>query len=190
MKSLEQHLKDYYEAQSLSALEVEVELPSRRGLLLSALGSLAIALTGAVLMQSRIEQDSLGDLALAEIARNHRANYAPDAQGTDIRALRSAMPKLAFALGLPQAWPSGLLLIGSRYCSIQGELAVQIKVRELGSTEAHTLFVAKASPRLKAIGEGHALARDVAIRYWREHDLFFAFAANQASSDILRKFSG
>lgn len=115
--------------------------------------------------------------AALEVALNHRKHLAPEFEASDYDALRAAMDKLDFGLVAPQELPEpGLRVTGARYCSIQGNLAAQIKLRDPHGVE-YTLYQTHLEPDADLPPTEREFVIDgVRIRQWQEGGVFLAFA--------------
>ena len=72
-------------------------------------------------------------------------------------------------------------LLGGRYCSIQGGLAAQIKVRDTTDGRIHTLYATQMTPALEKIGAREDVRDEVRITLWSEGDVFFGLATFDAN---------
>lgn len=117
-----------------------------------------------------------------EIAMNHRKQLNLEFSARDYATLQAQMGKLDFALAPPSnPAASSLHVVGARYCSIQGQLAAQIRARDLAGT-VYTLYETKLTDRLRAVA-GEVEAEGVRIRLWSENGLFYGLAVNESQSN-------
>lgn len=114
-----------------------------------------------------------------EIAMNHRKQLNLEFSARDYAALQAQMGKLDFALAPPSnPAASSLHVVGARYCSIQGQLAAQIRVRDSAGT-VYTLYETRLTDKLRAVS-GEVKTEGVGIRLWSEEGLFYGLAVNHS----------
>jgi hypothetical protein len=187
-RNLSDHVKEHYARQHPRADQLERWLaqhdtatsgpaPRRhvsRGI--AAAVALVAVLASALAWRALLVPD-WATLAAREVALNHRKHLAPEFEAADYDALRAAMGKLDFVLLAPRELPEpGLRLTGARYCSIQGNLAAQIKLRDARGVE-YTLYQTHIKPNADVpAAEREFVIDGVRIRQWRENGLFFALA--------------
>jgi anti-sigma factor RsiW len=185
-------LKDYYQSQSLSAQSVqqllaqaEVSKPAawwvRRPVigLAWAASLLVVVMAGQFFYHQHSFQGDLTTLVLEEIAMNHNKRLNAEYVETRPDVLRTAMQRLDFSLELPEDIQRDFQLIGGRYCSIQGGLAAQLKVRSNRSGEVSTLYVTALTDKLQRIKEQRVAQGDVDIHLWQQQGRFFGLATDR-----------
>ncbi len=117
-----------------------------------------------------------------EIAMNHKKQLDMEFSAADYAGLRPQMAKLDFALAPPSnSTAAPLHVVGARYCSIQGQLAAQIRVRDSAGT-VYTLYETKLTDRLNAVS-GEVKMEGVRTRLWREDGMFFGLAVSERQSE-------
>jgi hypothetical protein len=157
---------------------ITADTPMRRGRTTRTLAaSVAFVTLAAALLWSVVTAPDWVTLAAREVALNHRKDLAPEFKANDYDVLRAAMRKLDFVLIAPQHLPEpGLRVTGARYCSIQGHLAAQIKLRDAQGIE-YTLYQTHLKPNADASpAEREFVIDGVRIWQWYEGGLLFAFA--------------
>ncbi len=105
----------------------------------------AFGLTAALVMQAgesdhkanEVQKNELAALDLSklviqEAAINHRTKLQMDVLASDIATLRQGMTRHDFELQLPEALTAGHELIGGRYCTLAGKLAVHLRLEDEG----------------------------------------------------------
>jgi len=190
-------LKEYYQRKSLSADSVERMLAQADSLKptasltmpwfrrpIAGLAWVASLLVVVVMAQFFYYQQSYqGDLTalvLKEIAMNHNKKLDAEYVETRPEILRVAMQRLDFPLNLPVDIQRDFQLVGGRYCSIQGGLAAQLKVRNRASGAVSTLYVTELTEKLTRIKEQHVLQGSVDIHLWQQQGRFFGLATDAA----------
>lgn len=201
--TLDDRLKDFYQGQGLSPerlsrlCSMAEEYPSldtqrqppiqrsfRRQRLAYALVAAAILLAVGILVQwlRPSSSESLAQAVAGEIAMNHKKQLALEFQASDYGDLRRQMEKLDFPLTAP-ADPEAarLRLLGARYCSIQGRLAAQVRLRD-DAGHIHTLYETEASQKLRAAVSSQLRADGIRVRTWTEKGVFYGLANSEADS--------
>ncbi|MCY4431585.1 MAG: hypothetical protein OXC11_14500, partial [Rhodospirillales bacterium] len=69
--------------------------------------------------------------------------------------------------------------LGGRYCSIQGGLAAQLKLRDRGSGELYTLYANSLTPDLEADADTDIVYDYVGLTLGHRRDVFFALAGSR-----------
>jgi len=203
-KKVNDHLSDYYNAQSLDEDKMRMLfqmsekisqdtskkikgrffnrdrfITRRYFLLVASLVFVVISIWGI----SNFEKNQSFNLSLTErisqeIALNHRKQLALDFQGKDYDRLNTAMNKLDFKMKEShRAILSGLELVGARYCSIQGNIAAQLRLRDKDG-KYFSLYQTKLTELLKNKPESFQRENQVDIKQWQENGLFYGLAAN------------
>jgi hypothetical protein len=113
---------------------------------------------------------------------NHKKQLEIEFSAADYAGLQPQMSKLDFALAPPSsAVAAPLHVVGARYCSIQGQLAAQIRVRDPAGL-VYTLYETKLTDKLSPVA-GEVKADGVRIRLWKENGLFYGLAVNEPRSE-------
>lgn len=129
-----------------------------------------------VLFQKDVSDNMLQTAVLKEISMNHSKSLVPEFRGIDIQTLGSLMAKLDFSPVVPDIVTAmNLKFQGARYCSIQGNLAVQLKFKTT-SGNICTLYQTLSTERLVEINEMETRSDDVQVKLWHEKGLFMAMA--------------
>lgn len=136
-----------------------------------------LLLTGA-LTAIHWPQGNAPETVLDEIAKYHLDPLELDVESGDLHSVEAAMGRLDFPLRSPTFLGEGgsLPLIGARYCSLRGRLAVQLKLRDPANDRISTLFVAPVTDELREVTTKPLQHAGVLIRVQREDGLFFALA--------------
>lgn len=186
MSELDEKLREHYGAERLPDERVARLLaaagsergfaPRRRPQWFAAAAALVLLLAAAGLWV-RPTAD-VARKAAAEVARSHLRGSPPEIEADRFARLEAALTRLDFALApsQPETLPSGLVLIGGRYCSVLGEPAAQILLID-GEGRRCTLFVARSDgTRLAGVRPGEIVADGVRVRLWHDHGRLFAMA--------------
>ena len=155
---------------------------------MTAAAVLALAFAGVSLVGGWVyRQDAWRErsrrAAVREVALNHRKNLDLEFRGASLAALRGRMHRLEFPVaGLPpQVTPRDSRLLGARYCSIQGKLAMQLRLRSADGKRI-TVFIARPAPELKSLTRHEEKIDGVKVNLWSHNGLIFAAARAADSS--------
>jgi len=118
------------------------------------------------------------ELVYKEVAMNHNKQLDVEFNDKDYHTLTQAMTKLEFPLVEPHRIGDNYSLIGGRYCSIQGALAAQLKVKNTTTGNLDTLYIAPLTENLNKISAKKFSYNGVVIRLWHTKELFYALASN------------
>lgn len=152
----------------------------RRWLSLAAAAALAVAFGLWLFHWSAIE--GLADRVVAEVAMNHRKDLAVEVPVADYAKLRPALDKLPFDVQPPSAkWAAGYQLVGGRYCSIQAQLAAQLKIQHSQTGQVATLYVTELSPQLASLPGQRLTDDEVTVELWSQDGLLYAMAHADSS---------
>lgn len=172
--TLKDAVKNHYESKVLSEHQLE-RLKTRRPRL-----DLKVVLTGTItaclLFFFYFNTKPLSQRVMNEIAYNHNKNLGVEFNASEYGELQTKLPKLDFLIAQSNKLaPAKWKLLGARYCSIQGKIAAQIKLRNTETGEDHTLYQAKIPNGLSS----NAISSDidgVTVRMWTEKGLLFGIA--------------
>lgn len=111
-----------------------------------------------------------------EVALNHNKHLATEFDADNYIDLSTIMDKLDFDLKAPQRISvASFDVLGARYCSIQGQIAGQIKLQD-NAGEILTLYVTKSNDALATLHNRVQERDSLLINNWQEDALFFSLA--------------
>ncbi len=184
MKELDEKLRDYYGGQSLSDDRVEKILASakvvrmpfyRQPGWIAAAAAIALLLVGVVLVLPG-GGSGLDQRIAVEVAKNHSKALASEVSSESFARIQAALPRLDFRIAPTRPeMLAGLTVLGGRYCSIQGELAAQIALRD-EEGRACTLYVAPLTEALDQARTGVREVDGVGVETWRDAHRLFVLA--------------
>ena len=198
-RSLREDLQEHYRARELdpatlrrlqALTEAVPTIRSTIGRQWSVLTAAAVLLIAAVSLfvgsrtseSPEVQSLNAGVISRAiadEIAMNHNKQLDLDLITPSLDEVRDQMTRLDFALiDSPSMAEGGLQLIGARYCSIQGQLAAQLRFQSL-SGDFVTLY---QSPAVESMDRPLAAAHStegVAVRIWEEQGVLFGLAQSE-----------
>ena len=112
-----------------------------------------------------------------EVMLNHQKNLAIEFAENDYKELAFMMKKLDFTIQEPKhTTDAGYTLLGSRYCSIQGHIAAQIKLMD-NQNRVATLYVTQLNDTLALLQSKQQVSGEVVVNTWYEGDLFYSLAS-------------
>jgi len=113
-----------------------------------------------------------------EIATNHRRDLAPEFAVSGFEELKQHMDRLDFEPVQPACVAErGLRIVGARYCSVQGRIAAQVRLKD-DNDRSYTLYLVRSFGRVR---EGIQVHDGVTVELWREGDLLIGLAGGDAS---------
>ncbi len=152
----------------------------RRWLSLAAAAALAVAC--GLWLFHWTAAEGLADRVVAEVAMNHRKDLAVEVPVADYKQLRPALDKLPFDVAPPASErASGYQLVGGRYCSIQAQLAAQLRIRHSQTGRVATLYVTELSPQLASLPGQRLTDDEVTVELWTQDGLLYAMAHAESS---------
>lgn len=183
MNDQDQRVRDYYAKMSLpqerlqhllNTEQVEKKKSYFQGVFAVAACVAVLALTVWVGSSSLSHEPT--QRAVREVAMNHTTRLEPEFQGETLAKLDNSMQQLPFSLTLPDSIDAEYELVGSRYCSLAGELAAHVKLKHAQTGKAMSLFVTSNGDALKDVRTQQTTLEGIDVELWREGGLFFALA--------------
>ncbi|BCL73608.1 hypothetical protein [Vibrio nigripulchritudo] len=180
-KKLKQGVKQFYKSQHLSEDQLEAmlhktstpksTLPWQR---VAIAAMLLIAVSLFFLFPTRNHYLDIS----SEIAYNHNSQMQMEVMTSSLSGIRTYLNRLDFSLTSSQHLPtSQWQVIGGRYCSIEGKLAAQIKVKHLETNEIYTLYQARLPDSLDSGVKRYTTDIDgVNVTLWEENGLLMGLA--------------
>ena len=120
--------------------------------------------------------DSTNAMA-TEITKNHNKQLAMEIKSGDYREVQTELDRIPFSLKLPEKTiRSKFTLVGGRYCSIQTELAAQLRLSNIDTGEPCTLYITKLTDSLRQLKPTTRTAKGVKVKLWSDDQRFFGLA--------------
>lgn len=149
----------------------------QRGALVLRYAMLGAVIVGVgVSMRMAGSMDERGERTLREVAMNHATRLSFEFEGESLAALDTSMNQLPFALSEPSRLPEDLKVLGSRYCSLSGQLAAHVKLREGKTGRPLSLFVTNSATTLNQLDGESGYVDGVEVELFYEGGLFYALA--------------
>lgn len=114
---------------------------------------------------------------LNEAAMNHSTRLQLEYKADSISGVDQQMSQLQFKVALPSRFADQFNVIGSRYCTINGELAAHVKFVNKDTNEQISLFIAPSGEGLRTMDSTHEQINGVNVKLWVETGLFYAMAS-------------
>ncbi|NIP31220.1 MAG: hypothetical protein GTO02_16085 [Candidatus Dadabacteria bacterium] len=183
MSNLDKNLRNYYSSKSLSEDKVQLLLGEQRSdNLFNRYSKYAVAVTlvlGLFLTFSLMRSNKLENRVAKEIAMNHNKQLNVEFASDNLNLLQSKLNKLDFSLMRSQDFIArNYKLMGGRYCSIQGNLAAQLKIQNIKTNKIETLYVSGLNGELKNIKPSKMNYDGANIKVWTEDGLLYGIASD------------
>lgn len=184
MSSLTDHVRSHYEEQRLtdrrlaeiSAIARSGSSPVSRRPWIRYGSAAALLVTAVVVSVLLFSGPDVSAAVAREIAMNHGKALAVEFQASCCEDLCECMDKLDCSPVTPRrVRERGLRVVGARYCSIQGELAAQIRLEDRDGRR-WTLYQCPCTPALEDIRESSTTIDGVRVEVWQEEGLFMGLA--------------
>ena len=182
MNKLDKHIRDHYAGKSLSDDRLEAILKqgkkrtnwTRR---LPLWAAAALFLIGIFSLNTYWERHQLNQRVLAEIAMNHNKRLSVEVSSNQYADVQQGLDRLEFAiLPLDLTVIENHELLGGRYCSIQGHLAAQLKLKHKKTGNVKTLYVTRLTESLSDVHTQTTTTSGVTIRLWKTGSRLFGLA--------------
>ena len=190
-KTFESNIKDYYVSKELSPnmlarlqtmQDVDTQHGNKMWRFLQAKPYIAIAASMLLVVMLGMQfmvtpsPQQLMDSVVKEVVLNHQKNLAIEFAAHDYGTLAKAMNKLDFTIKAPSAIQvADYVLLGSRYCSIQGYIAAQIKLEDKQG-KAMTLYITRLNDDLAMLQGKQQQHKQLQVKTWYEGELFYSLA--------------
>ena len=188
MKSLEQELKNYYQSKRLdshriTAMQASVHEMKRTRHSVSYLIPIAavILLTIGIGLWLHISTDSsLTHQVVAEIGHNHHQHDALVVESDQYAVVQAALSELDFPIRPHRdEFVQDFVLVGGKYCTIQGSRAAQLKLSHSKSQIVHTLYVFPMRDNIKDVESGVYETNGVQVELWTGRTLVYGLARDR-----------
>ena len=183
-QAIDDQVRAYYLDQQLPEQRLEHLLKraaelrrARRRRWLALAATVALVVAGGLWLRHWTAAEGLTDRVVAEVAMNHRKDLAVEVTVADYGQLRPTLDKLPFEVAPPAVeQAAGYQLVGGRYCSIQAQLAAQLKIRHPQTGRVATLYVTELSPQLASLPGQRRTDDGVTVELWSQDGLLYAMA--------------
>lgn len=169
---------------------VRAQSPSAR-VRFAAVAAFFAALSFALLygITPRLEAPDIAYRIADEVAANHLHAKPLEVQTGSMAVLRGYFKQLGFMPVETPARGRALQLLGGRYCSLQGETAAQLRMRDLSTGAVESLYQTEYDPDVfgqlpptaSADSPLVVYARGLQVTIWVEKGLVFALTREPAA---------
>lgn len=188
--TLKENIKDYYEGYQLSSRQKLLfkNILKRRfssyttklkfRTIWAQVTIAAILLVSAFVLINPTSRSTYLDNLITEIAYNHNKSLDVEIASSSLGELRKYLSKLDFSLIDSErlshdTWD----LIGGRYCSLQGQFAAQLKVRNRLTQKNYTIYQLKIPHGITDVSRfSETFESGVKVNLWLERGLMLALA--------------
>ena len=187
MSSLNARLKQYYEKKLLTDEKVDAVLAIARrtskGPTISlrhlwAAAAAIVAALGLFHIATRSADRLTHDIVM-EIALNHAKSGTAAIYSERYEDIQAGLDRLTFPILPDKPWIlKNLALIGGKYCSIQGQLAAQIKMKHKASGKSCTLYITQLTDHLEQASARTEVLDDVMVEIWKKDNRLFVLASD------------
>ncbi|MBX2885852.1 MAG: hypothetical protein KTR32_38200 [Granulosicoccus sp.] len=150
----------------------------RRMLPLSAAASLFLLILFGAYFFHFEKNDQAVSIVLQEASINHRSKLQLDFKSLDLQTLARVMDKLDFPIVLPESMRQQFQIVGARYCTLNGNLAAHIKLRNGDVENAVSLFMTQNRKDLKGLADQTEDIDGVNVSSWTADGMFYVLAAH------------
>ncbi len=189
MIDIEEQLRFHYEGKKFSEERAESILSEARELrplrfrlplrLLAAAAVVVVILAGVVLTIVFSPSAGVAPKLADEIAVHHLMREEPTVKSSSYEVVQAALPRLPFSI-----LPSGprLLsdydLLGAKYCSLQGNLAAQVNLKDRQHGDTHTLYVMELTRVFRNVKHETFYRDGVIVELWTDDERIFGLASD------------
>ena len=187
MKNLEQELNNYYRSKRLASHRItaiqasvhEVGKTRHRVSYLIPVAALVL-LTIGIGLWLHMSTDSITHQVVAEIGQNHWQHGALVVESDQYGVVQAALSKLDFPIRPRRGeLVQDFILVGGKYCTIQGFQAAQLKLNHSKSRIIHTLYVLPITDSIKDVEPGTYETNGVQVELWTDQFLLYGLAHGQ-----------
>ncbi|MGB2693394.1 MAG: hypothetical protein WBB48_01325 [Thermodesulfobacteriota bacterium] len=183
MDKIEQNIKKYYSSKTLPEEKVNLLLDKNRkknkSWVLSKIVIAAMLVIGFVFTMIQFQAPDIEELIVKEIAMNHNKELSVEFPTDDLPNLQAKLDKLDFPLDKAEGVISDkYILMGGRYCSIQGNLAAQLKIINEDTDSIETLYVTGLNSELTNVKPTNVNTEGINIKIWKQDGLLYGIASN------------
>jgi len=191
--TLKENVHDYYQAYRLPRRQLlRLQITQQRSRPLFgirrlqiirapvAIAVLLLTVTGSLLFLEPSDPPENVTRLIREVVYNHNKNLDVEIRSGSLEEVRNFLSQLDFPLIKSKRLSSGTWeLIGGRYCSLLGQFAAQLKMRNRSTKNIHTFYQVEKPPDIKGItGFSENYEKGVKVSLWIERGLILALAGN------------
>ena len=156
-------------------------LPDFRGYRVAFYATACLLVVSFAITLSLINQTPLSQRIMDEIAYNHKQDMPIEVASNSLDDIRNYLDKLSFPIISPSTFAKqNWEFLGGRYCSINGKLAAQLKIKNLADNNIYTLYQAATDGGIEQSGPDRLseMIDGVGVSIWREKGLLLGLASS------------
>lgn len=203
IKSIDKALKTHYNSKSLSenqlnkllaiqlnsfelnsSIETKIQwwnrlLPSMRNYRYAFYVTAFMLLGCLFAVYSLLDRAPLSQRIMTEIVYNHKQDMPIEIASSSITDISKYLSKLSFSMVLPGVFSDpNWQLLGGRYCSINGKIAAQLKIKNLKNNSIYTFYQSAIDKDLQKpdTASMNDTIDGVGVSIWREQGLLLGLA--------------
>lgn len=142
----------------------------------------ALLLVALQFMSNLPQPADITQRVLQEIHMNHEKALAVEFATDNFQVLSEKMDRLGFPISTSPHIYANYSLLGGRYCSIQGNIAAQLKIRHRDSGHIATLYITQKNHDLEQVRNQSQLLGQVQISLWNSPSMFYGLAQGSTST--------
>ena len=112
-----------------------------------------------------------------DVALNHITPLQPEIKTSSIEDIDKYMSQLRFEVTLPDSLKNRVNVIGARYCTLNGDLAIHINVVDKQTEQIGSVFITRSLDRLASLNSANDQVNGIHVTFWSESGLFYAVAS-------------
>ncbi|WP_067520673.1 hypothetical protein [Endozoicomonas ascidiicola] len=121
--------------------------------------------------------NDLTEQVVNEVAYNHNKQMAMEVQSSQLDQVAGYLSQLGFPLIGSKYLPSNQWeLLGGRYCSIQGKLAAQLKLRNRQNNRIYTFYQSLLPEPMASLKRYESYVDGIRVSLWQENNLLLGLA--------------
>jgi len=184
MSSIEKHVNDFYQSQSLGPARLEHLLKEtrrvkrKRFIPKAAVAAMLMIFAVGSVFYFNGPWKFKNHVLLQEASVNHRSKLQLEFDSHELTDLTNAMGELDFALVLPEKIKNTVDLIGARYCTLNGKLAAHVKLKDSDTADDISLFMTATNTEFEKLGASTESIDGVKLSSWSSDGLFYVLASS------------
>ena len=170
---IKDNIRDYYNSKSLSETQLD-RIYSRKKpkAYFLAFGTITAAFLALFFLMTN---DNFERKLMEEIVYNHNKNLDAEFLASNLDEIQKKLPRLDFMVAnskiiSEQNWE----VVGARYCSLAGNIAAQIKLKNKKTGKMATLYQSKL---IKQVRKSEASINGANVLLWQEKGLLMGIAS-------------
>jgi len=174
VSSLKGQIRDHYQSKKLSSDQIERLQEERRPFFLW--GAIGSSLVACSILLVFITMPNFDNSVMQEITYNHFKNLSVEIITSDLSKIQDALPRLDFTIVQSSKFPHNeWQVVGGRYCSIQGQIAAQIKLKKIKTGQIYTFYQTRGRKEFNSEPVQSSID-GATVQVWNEKGLLMGIA--------------